>query len=163
MDPVAVFGRIDHMIKTREDTITSITSIHIPDTDWYMHDITYDGDQRMTRLYSGMYVFPMSTMRVYSDREGYQWIDKGIVLSSMVIERTRLIQSIDRYIQELYERRLTSPVKPRLKAWKAQLILERIRRQWAARRVQKQFRESVSNPSYGLCKRRLLRELAEGI
>jgi hypothetical protein len=160
-DPVAVFGRTDDMTITREDTITSMTCIHIPDTDWYMHDITYDGDQRMTRLYCGMYVFPMSMTRVYPDMDIY--IDNGIVLSAMDIERTRLIEIIDRYIQELVTRRLGCSVRPRLKAWKAQLILDRIRRQWAARRVQKQFRESVSNPGYGLCKRRLLRELAEGI
>jgi hypothetical protein len=166
-DPVRVFGRIDNTAcrDMYPHVSTTITCIHIPDTDWYMHDIMYDGDDHMTRMYSGMYMFPMSMVRVYDTRD-YHWIGKGIVLSSMVIERSRLLKVIERYIQELHARRLVNfqcLVKPRLEAWKAQLVLKRIRRNMSARTVQRQFRECMSNPGYALCKRRLLREFAEGI
>jgi len=50
-----------------------------------------------------------------------------------------------------------------LDAWKTQLVLEKLQRNAAARTIQRQFKESISNPAYGLCKQRLLREFAEDI
>ena len=143
-DPVYVFGRF---WPSHFRTNTSFICIHIPNTDWYMLD-TYEGDQR--------------TMRVLSSKR--HWIGVGIVLSSMVIERTRLINIIQDFIApRLLETRQDFRLiaRPRLKAWKAQLVLEKIRRNAAARMIQRQFKESMSNPAYGLCKRRLLREFAD--
>jgi hypothetical protein len=139
-DPVWVFGRTD-------DTITCI---HIPDTDWYIHDTIRD-DERLTRMWPFM--------------ESYQWFEntwktKGLVMSSMVIERGHLIDIFNRCMDN-YKR--PSYITADLDAWKTQLVFERLRRNVAARIVQRQFRECMSNPGYALCRRRLLREFAEGI
>jgi hypothetical protein len=158
-DPVCVFGRTDDL--PRHETFVCI---HIPETEWYMHDL-YDGDQSMTRVFPGtMYLFPT---RVYSDTGDLHLDDssigKGIVLSSMVLERTRLIEVLDRYVEECRLAILKCPVRTRIEAWKAQLVLEKLQWNRSARIVQRQFRECMSNPGYALCKRRLLREFAEGI
>lgn len=146
-DPVYVFGRTD-MSRYKENR--TFTFIHVPDTDWYMYD-EYDGER---------------TMRIFSCKRN--WIGKGIVLSSMVIERIRLIKIIQdlatyRDSKTSRDSRLRDFARPRLEAWKAHLVLERIRRNVAARTIQRQFRESMSNPAYALCNQRLLREFAEGI
>jgi hypothetical protein len=143
-DPVYVFGCL---WTSRYKANITYTCIHIPGTDWYIYD-WYEGDQR--------------TMRIISCK--YHWIGVGIVLSSMVIERNRLIKIIQDFVApQLVESRQDCRdfARSRLVAWKAHLILERIRRNRAAKTIQRQFRECMSNPAYDLCKRRLLREFAD--
>lgn len=159
-DPVAVFGRTGDPPNSELQTLRLVsgytsTYIHIPDTDWYMHDwsmhYAHYGDYR--------------SMRIFSSK--YRWIGLGIVLSSMVIERTRLIEFIQEFIDSSRPDKTRHDVidwaRPRLKAWKKELVLERVRRNRAARTIQRQFRESMGNPAYDMCRRRLLREFAEGI
>lgn len=94
----------------------------------------------------------------------YCELSRFLVVSSMAIERSRLLALIDRCI-----RRYRRPLSYRpcactiLESWKTQLVLEKIRRNRSAKTIQRQFRESMSNPAYDMCKRRLLREFAEGI
>lgn len=92
--------------------------------------------------------------------------------SPMDVPRSRVIQLIDASILSL-----NSDIKTRIQeiaevmikeirvldAWKTQLVLEKLQRNAAARTIQRQFKESISNPAYDICKRRLLREFAEGI
>lgn len=149
-DPIRVLGRSD--CTTEHCSIwcnglvpAHVTYVHVPDTDWFIYDS-----------------LPVSCLH----RATHMYCEQSslIVVSAMVTERAYLIDLMDRCIQR-YRRPLSyRPAEcALLEAWKKELVLERIRRNRAARRVQKQFRESVSNPTYGLCKRRLLREFAEGI
>jgi hypothetical protein len=88
------------------------------------------------------------------------------VFSSMVVERSHIVSMIDcciKFLLRITSRREWNDKIGPLRTWKAQLVLERIRRNVAARTIQRQFRESMSNPAYDMCKRRLLREFAEGI
>jgi hypothetical protein len=150
-DPVRVFGRTGDPPRLVSRYIFTSTWIHIPGTDWYMRDGRRDGDYR--------------SMRIFSSK--YRWIGSGIVLSSMVIERTRLIEFIQEFIDSSRPDKTRQDAldwaRPRLEAWKRQLVLERFRRNRSARTIQRQFRESMSNPGYELCKRRLLREFADMI
>ena len=45
--------------------------------------------------------------------------------------------------------------------WTASLVFQDIREKMAARSVQRQFREAMSNPDYQMCKNRLLSEHAQ--
>lgn len=146
-DPVRVFGRID-VATLYAPLDRTTTCIHLPDTDLYIHDIASK---------AGRIVLVIDSMQTYNliDKALFRWEWKDVVMSSMVVEREYLLDVIH-YCNVRY-----GP-SARLDAWKKDLVLERIRRNMAVRLVQKQFRESVSNPGYGMCKRRLLRELAEG-
>ena len=117
----------------------------------------------------GMYVIiPESTYYIYNYRTNCTFLHSlsvyGAVLSAMTVERSHLVAMVDRCIKKLYREISTDDsnnlIGP-LWTWKTQLVLERIRRNMAARTIQRQFRESMSNPAYGLCKQRLLREFAD--
>ena len=143
-DPVAVCGRmLDSVPYVPNHGIYVI----IPETTYYIYNYrTHETHTNCTYLRS---------LSVY-----------GAVLSAMTVERSHLVAMIDRCIKKLYREISTvdsnNLIGP-LWTWKMKLVLERIRRNAAARTIQRQFKESVSNPAYGLCKRRLLREFAEGI
>lgn len=165
-DPVAVFGRSDDTAQSFPKVrTTKITCIHVPNTEWYIHDIVIYGEERMTHMYNAM--------KTYYYGRLIEWSFEHTVMSSMVAERAYLIDLIDRYVESckqpcrsyciFYFNTEWPRIQFYLKAWKTQLVLERIRRNIAARTIQRQFRESMSNPGYRLCKQRLLREFAEGI
>lgn len=145
-DPVCVFGRVDVMPPFR-----TVTCIHLPETNFYIHDI-------LAKMRDERIIVAIDFMKTYRliDETSFKWEWKDTVMSSMVVERAYLLDLIQ-HCTERYGKSMC------LDAWKKKLVLEKIRWNRAARRVQRQFRESVSNPAYGLCKRRLLRELAEGI
>lgn len=152
-DPVCVFGRVDVIPPFRK-----VTCIHLPDTNFYLHDILpHSSDERMIAAVNFMQTYHLI------DETSFKWEWKDTIMSSMVVERAYLLDLIQRYMNRYGNTSILQDIIVYIDAWKKELVLDPIRRQWAARRVQKQFRESVSNPSYGLCKRRLLRELAEGI
>jgi putative hemolysin len=149
---VAVFGRSDVTAHPWESERSTL--IAIPETTCYIYD------------YQNTYSVMRPQMCLYC-----------IVMSAMVVERSQLVAMIDRTISITvanntitnYNQYHCSEQYESLWTWKTQLILERIRRNRAARTVQRQFRESMSNPAYDMCKRRLLREykllreFAEGI
>ena len=157
-DLVAVFGRSDITIQPWGPERS--THIHIPETMCHIYEVSAPPDN----CRDACSVIIQTDWPETSTRPQRCWY--GVVMSSMVIERTRLIKMIDRCTRALV-RYSTSTIQyatiEPLWKWKAQLVLERIHRNRACRTVQRQFRESMSNPTYGLCRRRLLREFAEGI
>ena len=132
-DPVYVFGRTD--VTTQPWGPVHYTLVIIPETTYYICD------------YWNTYSDMRPQVRLYLD-----------VMSAMTVERTHLVAMIDRCIKT----ESNDTIEP-LWSWKAKLVLEKLQRSAAARMIQRQFRETMSNPAYGLCKRRLLREFAEGI
>jgi hypothetical protein len=152
-DPVSVFGRVDVIPPFRQ-----VTCIHLPDTNFYIHEILpKSSDERMIAAVNFMQTYHLI------DETSFKWEWQNTVMSSMVVERAYLLDLIQRYMNRYGNSSILQDIIVYIEAWKKELVLDPIRRQWAARRVQKQFRESMSNPSYRLCKRRLLRELSEGI
>jgi hypothetical protein len=151
-DPVAVFGRSDVLCPNPtfcncHHPSAKTTYVCLLDTEWSIEDFAHDtGEYRETHIYWGL--------------------SRVLVASSMIIERANLIDLIDRCLERgrqsmRHDTRVV--LVPLLESWKKELVLERIRRNKSARTIQKYFKESMSNPGYALCRRRLLREFAEGI
>lgn len=171
-DPVRVFGRseiVTMYIPAYRHESPGLnrdleTYLNIPGTECHINEISWppDGYNNVVSIVDDI-AGPMAYWR-YSD----EWRLEGIVLASMSLERHHLVCMIDRCIAALRTYAFSKdtqihPVHVALENWKKDLVLERIRRNMAARTIQRQFRESMSNPGFRLCKQRLLREFAEGI
>jgi hypothetical protein len=150
-DPVAVFGLSDVTVQPWGPERS--THIPIPGTTCHIYEVSAPPDN----CRNACSVILQSDWPETSTR---------VVMSSMVVERTRLIKMIDRCTKTLVRYSTNTiqyaTIEPLWK-WKAQLVFERLRRNRSARTIQKQFRECMGNPAYDMCRRRLLREFAEGI
>jgi hypothetical protein len=85
--------------------------------------------------------------------------------STVSLPLSYVLETIDRAIRQAgllspkaKQRRREQSAVAGMRAWKSALILESLRRSLATRTIQKQFRESMGNPAYQMCKNRLLRE-----
>lgn len=169
-DPVAVFGRSDivsmYLPAYRPTNLDKLeldrqTYVNIPGTECHINEVNTPPDeyQNIVNIVHNI-DRPMRAIRICNDhRRRYE----GYVMASMVLERQHLVGMIDRCIAALQKEAFLEnteihPVHVTLENWKKELVIERIRRSMSARTVQRQFRESMSNPAYVMCKRRLLRE-----
>ena len=145
---------------------------------WFMRGnrVMIDAETLCIRV-PGTYVYITDT-----HRQGHADLSVAIPVHSqldsrcrdMTIDRSSLLRVIDRCIlycegavplrlQESFRglKREFSSKKACLMEWRTELVASGVQRRWAARTIQKQFRESLSNPEYVLCRRRLLHEFKE--
>jgi hypothetical protein len=84
-------------------------------------------------------------------------IDRGIAHCESWLERSKLIDGCTTDAWEEVnidcQHQLTC-----LRSWRSELVLGRLRRSVATRSIQRQFRKVISDPSYDMCRRRLVRE-----
>lgn len=143
---------------------------------WFMRGerITIEAETLWIRV-PGTYVCIMDT-----HRQGHVDLSVTIPVTSheprttllsrdMDIERSSLIEIIDRCIRycqgivplRMHPSKFTMQLatkKSFLLNWRKELVFLGLRRRWAAKTIQKQIRESLSNPGYVLCRKRLLHE-----
>lgn len=161
-DPVLVFGRSD--VEPRPWGPERCTYLNIPGTECHVHEINAPPDEYRNAV-SITHDIACPVRSLEFTAHWIPWRFEGIVMASMAVERDHLVSMIDRCIAALgrrafFENAPKHPIHVSLWNWKMDLVLEKLRRNAAARSIQARFKKSVSDPKYDMCKRRLAREFA---
>lgn len=155
---VPVFGCVWTGHESWVDCVLPVTRtyVHVPGTEWFLEESvrTYHSDH-------------LDSLEVVFRPEYFieGTVDcVPIVMGAMELPLARLVSMIDRW---KFYRCPLSPMRAsnRVPLPDVRMLREfrdsAIRTNAAAKTVQRRFRESISDPAYAMCRRRLLREFRE--
>jgi len=144
-----VFGR--RGVPKDPSSPSGFTLLAVPGTDFFIEysrrlDQTYQRSMRLAPIEFKSIVLPLSHVLYILDRELATW---ETILAFRASEyRNRVyLASLKAWRDDLLDRKA-----------KAAQVLHKVRQMIAAGRIQNQFRQAISNPTYRLCQKRLLEE-----